>query len=54
MIILLLCRRRPERFLTVVLLTTPAVSIPLAIPVLIPAQQALRLLLVLPDTVPKP
>ena len=34
-------------------LTTPAVSVPLAIPVLIPAQQALLLLHVLPDTRPK-
>ena len=35
------------------LLTTPVVSVPLAIPVLIPAQEALLLLTVLPDTVPK-
>ena len=34
-------------------LTTPAVSVPLAISVLIPAQEALLLLTVLPDTVPK-
>ena len=36
------------------LLTTPVANVLIAIPVLIPAQQALRLLLVLPDTVPKP
>ena len=35
------------------LLTTPAVSVPLAIPVLIPAQEAPLPLTVLPDTRPK-
>ena len=34
--------------------TTPAVSVPLAIPVLIPAQEVPPPLTVLPDILPKP